>query len=278
VKIKYFSPLWGYEDEDFEHYCERLSAAGFDGMELNLAEDPAEAEKQITLLAENDLEYIAQHSGTRMADFETHERHYRASIERIAAFKPQLISAHTGRDFFTFEQNLRLIDIAAEIGDACNVPIVHETHRGRFPFSAALTFQYLEQRPGLRLTADFSHWCCVSESFLQDQKISVDAAIERADHIHARIGHDQGPQVNDPRAPEWKETVDLYLGWWERIIETHTAKGSAILTITTEFGPPPYAPVHLHTQKPISDQWELNLHILNLLKKKYAACEEQSSV
>jgi hypothetical protein len=26
----------------------------------------------------------------------------------------------------------------------------------------------------------------------------------------ARIGHDQGPQVNDPRAPEWKETVDLY--------------------------------------------------------------------
>lgn len=269
MEIKFFSPHWGYEAEDFESYCRRLAAAGFDGMELNLAEDRAEAEKQIHLLTANGLDYVAQHSNTRDADFEAHRAHYRASLERIAAFKPRLINCHTGRDWFTFEQNLQLIDIAAEIGKAFGIPVVHETHRGRFPFSAALTFQYLEHRPALRLTADFSHWCCVSESFLQDQTASVEAAINRADHIHARIGHDQGPQVNDPRAPEWLETVDLFITWWDRIVTAHTEKGSAELNITTEFGPWPYTPALPYTQEPVSSQWELNLHMLNLLKRRY---------
>jgi sugar phosphate isomerase/epimerase len=270
MEIKYFSPRWGYEDEDFGSYCVRLAEAGFDGMELNLAEDPDAAQRQIELLAANGLDYVAQHSGTRMADFETHRAHYRTSLKRIAAFKPQIINSHTGLDWFTFEKNLQLIDVAEEVSETYKVPIVHETHRGRFPFSAAVTFQYLEKRPNLRLTADFSHWCCVSESFLQDQGESVQAAIERAEHIHARIGHEQGPQVNDPRAPEWKETIDLYQGWWDQIIAVHAAKGSAVLTITTEFGPPPYTPVLPYTQKPVSDQWELNLYMLNFLKKNYA--------
>lgn len=268
MKIKFYSPQWGYEHEDFERYCTRLAAAGFDGMELNLAEDPALAEQQIKLLAANGLDYVAQHSNTRMADFETHQAHYRANLERIASFNPQCINSHTGLDWFTFEQNLQLIDVAQEISETFDVPVMHETHRGRFPYSAALTFQYLEKRPNLRLTADFSHWCCVSESFLQDQEKSVQAAIERADHIHARIGHDQGPQINDPRAPEWKETVDLYLKWWGQIIALHAAKGSEVLTITTEFGPAPYTPVLPYTQEPVSDQWEVNLHMLNVLKNK----------
>lgn len=269
MEIKFYSPQWGYQHEDFEHYCARLSEAGFDGMELGLAEDPGDAEKQIELLAANGLDYVAQHSHTQMADFGAHRTHYRASLERIAAFKPQLINCHTGRDWFSFDQNLELIDIASEISETFGISVVHETHRGRFPFSAALTQRYLKQRPGLRLTADFSHWCCVSESFLQDQIESVYAAIERSDHIHARIGHDQGPQVNEPRAPEWKETVDLYLEWWERIIAAHTAKGSAVLTITTEFGPPPYTPTLPFTQEPVAHQWELNLYMLGLLKKKF---------
>ncbi|HKL21118.1 MAG TPA: TIM barrel protein [Tichowtungia sp.] len=269
MDIKYFSPRWGYDDEDFSSYCVRLAEAGFDGMELNLAEDPAAAERQIETLSAHGLDYIAQHSGTRMPDFETHRTHYRASLERIAAFKPRLINAHTGRDWFADEQNLQLIDIAAEISETSNVPVVHETHRGRFSFSAALTFRYLKKRPGLRLASDFSHWCCVSESFLQDQEEAVQAAIERTDLIHARIGHDQGPQVNDPRAPEWKDALDLYLGWWDRVVACHEETGSAVLMITTEFGPPPYTPVAAYTQEPVSSQWELNLYMLRCLKARF---------
>ena len=269
MKVLFYSPLWGYESDDFGNYCERVAEAGYDGIELNLAVDQNETEEQFRILDSFGLDYLAQHSGTITADFEAHREHYQASLKRIATFKPRLINSHTGRDYFKFEQNLELIDIAAEITSDFGVPVVHETHRGRFPYAASLTNTYLEQRPGLRLTADFSHWCCVSESFLEHQSEFVCAAIKRADHIHSRIGHEQGPQVNDPRAPEWKDAVELYLGWWDRIVACKGAAGSDHLTVTTEFGPPPYTPTLPHTQESVADQWDLNVHMLKLLKQRY---------
>lgn len=271
MKLKFFSPHWGYEDLDFSAYCRKVADAGYDGIEMNLPEEANAVEHVLDVLENNGLELLAQHSGTQSTDFEEHLAHYRKSLERITAYKPQLLNSHTGRDFFTPEQNLQIIDAAAEISAASHVPIVHETHRGRFCYSAALTQTFLEARPGLRLTADFSHWCCVSESFLQGQEQFVETAIQHADHIHSRIGHDQGPQVNDPRAPEWQDAVNVFLGWWDRIVETHQSKGSSQLTITTEFGPWPYLPELPYTRQPISSQWNINLHMMELLRNRYGA-------
>ena len=269
MNIKYFTPHWGYENQDFETFCGKIAKAGFDGIEMNLPESQAQAQTVFQTLEDRGLELLAQHSSTQIINFDQHLAHYRASLERITAHKPQVLNCHTGRDFYSFEQNLQLIDTAAEIAKASGVPIIHETHRSRFPFHAALTFQYLEARPDLRLTADFSHWCCVSESLLQGQDKFVDAAISRADHIHSRIGHEQGPQVNDPRAPEWESTVDLFLGWWDRIVKGHRKKGSEQLTITAEFGPQPYTPALPYTQQPVASQWDINIHMMNLLKERY---------
>lgn len=269
MTIKFFTPHWGYEHLDFDQFCRRVADAGFDGIELNLSVHPDEADAQLDQLNAHGLEYIAQHSGTQTPDFELHRTHYRKNLERITAYKPQRLNSHTGRDFFTFEQNLELIDIAREIGTASGVPIVHETHRGRFPFHAPLTFQYLKARPNLRLTADFSHWCCVSESLLEDQEHFIDAAMEHSDHIHARVGHDQGPQINDPRAPENSPVVERFLGWWDRIVELHRAEGSEQLTITCEFGPWPYTQQLPLTRQPVSSQWDSNIYMMHLLQKRY---------
>ncbi|VGO19122.1 sugar phosphate isomerase/epimerase family protein [Pontiella sulfatireligans] len=269
MEIKFFTPHWGYEHRDFKTYCHDVAKAGFDGIELNLSTDPAETVVQLDLLKENGLEYVAQHSGTCAHDFEEHKAHYRENLERITALKPQKLNCHTGIDFFTFEQNLEIVDIALEVGASCGVPIVHETHRGRFPYHAALTFQYLEARTELRLTADFSHWCCVSESLLEGQEAFVDMAIERADHIHSRVGYDQGPQINDPRAPENAYIVERFLSWWDRIVEIHQAKDSETLTITTEFGPWPYTASLPLTQQAISSQWDINIYMMHLLRKRY---------
>jgi sugar phosphate isomerase/epimerase len=269
MRIKYFTPHWGYEHLDFHTFCRQVDEAGFDGIELNLSVAPDETEAQLDLIEEHGLEYVAQHSGTRDHDFEQHRKNYRESLERITAFKPQLLNCHTGIDFFTFEQNLELIDIALKIRAESGVPIVHETHRGRFPYHAALTFQYLESRPDLRLTADFSHWCCVSESLLEGQEDLVNAAIKRTDHIHSRVGHDQGPQINDPRAPEHSHIVERFIGWWDRIVEQHETKGSDQLTITCEFGPWPYTQCLPLTQQPIASQWDINIYMMKLLRNRY---------
>ena len=254
---------------EFGTFSERISSAGYDGVEMNLATDPAEKKQQLETLKSHGLELLAQHALTRCPDFEEHLEQYTNRVAEIAEENPLLINTHTGRDWFSFEQNQEIIAAAAQVSKDSGIPIVHETHRGRFSFCAATTYRFLEADPGLRLCADFSHWCTVSESFLSDQSHFVEAAIQRTYHIHARIGFDQGPQVNDPRAPEWQSAIQIFMGWWDKIVAYHEEKGSELLPITTEFGPAPYMPTLPLTQQPVASQWEVNLHMLDLLKKRY---------
>ena len=269
MKIKYFYPHWGSEQMEFGKFCEEVSSVGYDGVEMNLSTDPSEKKQQLETLKSQGLELLAQHALTRCPDFKEHLEQYTHRVAEIAEKNPLLINTHTGRDWFSFEQNQEIIAAAAQVSKDSGIPIIHETHRGRFSFCAETTHRFLEADPALRLCADFSHWCTVSESFLADQSHFVEAAIQRADMIHARIGFDQGPQVNDPRAPEWNNAVACFLGWWDQIVECHKTKGSEFLPITTEFGPAPYLPVAPYTQKPVASQWELNLYMLDLLKQRY---------
>jgi hypothetical protein len=61
----------------------------------------------------------------------------------------------------------------------------------------------------------------------------------RVERIHARIGHPQGPRVNDPRVPEWEDTVKAHFAWWDVVAER---KKGERMTVLTEFGPPGYLP------------------------------------
>ena len=126
----------------------------------------------------------------------------------------------------------------------------------------------LQKIPGLRITFDVSHWCNVSESLLADQQETVNLAIQRTDHIHARIGHPEGPQVNDPRAPEWEPAVKAHFSWWDAIVAIKKQQGE-LLTVLTEFGPPDYMPTLPYTRQPLADQWAINVHMMNLLRKRY---------
>ena len=54
---------------------------------------------------------------------------------------------------------------------------------------------------------------------MNDQEETVNLTLDRTDHIHARIGHPEGPQVNDPRAPEWDDAVKAHVAWWDKIVE-----------------------------------------------------------
>jgi hypothetical protein len=127
---------------------------------------------------------------------------------------------------------------------------------------------YFDNIPELRITLDVSHWCNVSESLLSNQAETLKIAIERTDHVHARIGHPEGPQVSDPRAPEWKETLDAHLAWWDKIAEIKKQKNEQ-LTILTEFGPPDYMPTEPYSRKPLANQWEINVYMKDLLRKRY---------
>jgi hypothetical protein len=182
--------------------------------------------------------------------------------------KPLYINCHSGRDYFTYEQNKSFIDFTIALSKKTGIKILHETHRSRIMYAAPAGRNYIDKIPDLRITFDVSHRCNVSESLLANQGETMKIALERTDHIHARIGHPEGPQVNDPRAPEWKEALDAHLAWWDKVVEMKKASGDT-LTILTEFGPADYMPTEPYSRKPLADQWGINVFMKDLLRKRY---------
>jgi hypothetical protein len=104
---------------------------------------------------------------------------------------------------------------------------------------------------------------------LSDQESTIALALEKAGHVHARIGHAEGPQVNDPRAPEWKNAVESHFAWWDKIVQRKRNSGS-IMTFLTEFGPLDYMPSLPYTRQPLANQDEINVHMLKTLRARYA--------
>lgn len=270
MEILVFAPHWGSSELAPEDFIARVVQAGFDGIEMSLPLDPAERGHWCAQIAGAGLQLIAQQWETVFhADFDEHRIALAAYLDNACAARPLLVNSHTGKDFYTLEQNLALIDLADQIGARHGVPVRHEIHRSRFSGHPMLTLPYLQARPGLALTADLSHWCCACESLLEDQPHTLAAVIPHVRHIHARVGHAQGPQVNDFRAPEWTAALEAHLGWWDRIVAARKAAGAARMTITPEFGPAPYTQALPYSGELVSDAWQLNLAMLALLRARY---------
>jgi sugar phosphate isomerase/epimerase len=262
-----FATNWGYQGS-WDEFCARISALGYNGAELWF---PAE-EKQRKEIFEAFGKYNLKMGflvGGWEKDPQKHFEQFRASVEGAASHNPVYINCHSGRDFFSFAQNKPFIELTTKIARASGVPIFHETHRGRILYSAPVARQYMETLPDLRVTFDVSHWCNVHESSLEDQPETLSMTLERVDHIHARIGHAEGPQVNDPRAPEWKDFVKAHFTWWDRVVERKKKEGK-LMTFLTEFGPVDYMPALPYTRQPLADQWEINKHMLDTLRARYS--------
>ena len=266
--IKFFCPRWGSENLPLEEFVKKVKNAGYDGIEMSLPFEKDEKEFILKTINDQDLLFIAQHWETATINFEAHKKEYRERITNLASANPVLINSQTGKDFFTFDQNAELIAMANEVANTYGVKLVHETHRGKFSFAAHVTAEFIKHLPDLRLCLDISHWCAVAESFLENQQGNVELAISRADHIHARVGYPCGPQIPDPRVPEWQEAVDIHLAWWQKIIERNKKEGKKQFTITAEFGPYPYMTILPFTQQAISSQWDINVYMMNVLREK----------
>ena len=270
MQILIFAPHWGSNELAPGVFIERVLAAGFDGIEMSLPLDPIQRNDWTTRIADAGLQLIAQQWETVFhPDFEQHRAALATYLSNACAARPLFVNSHTGKDFYTHEQNLALIALAADIGASHGVPVVHEIHRSRFSGHPMLLMPYLKVLPGLELTADLSHWCCACESLLEDQPHMLAATIPHVRHIHARVGHAQGPQVSDFRAPESAAALAAHLKWWDRIVAARKAAGAVRMTITPEFGPAPYTQALPYSGELVSDPWELNVAMLELLRARF---------
>ncbi len=268
MDIKYICPFWGQENKTAAAFVQMAVDAGYDGVEVNVPED-ADFNRELMREVQNKkMRFVAQ---LWMMPTDDAPKKYMRKLEkelmRRVEMNPSFINSHTGRDYYSFDDNCRILEKCQEITQKTGMPIVHETHRGRFAFSAKTTAKFLKKFPELALNADFSHWVLVSESFLDDQPKALEIAIDHAQYIHARVGHIQTPQVNHPLAPENEEYLLTFVEWWKSILAKARLQDKPEFFICPEFGPAPYMPALPFTNQPVSSQWEINKSMMNYLRK-----------
>jgi sugar phosphate isomerase/epimerase len=254
MKLIIFRHLWGVAG-GWEDLFPRFKRAGYHGIESALPPS-ADRKRFRGLLQKHGLEFIPQifSYGKTVAD---HLDSLREQIAAAKAFAPRFINAHSGQDAFSEDDSIRFFEVALQLEGQCGVAIAHETHRGRILYNPWVTSRLLTRFPELKLCCDLSHWVCVCERLPDDQIGIIRQCAEHCLHLHARVGYEQGPQVPDPRAPEYQRHLEAHEAWWRMIWEAQEQRGLRVSTLTPEFGPPAYQHTLPFTGVPVSNLEEI---------------------
>ncbi|MDX2284935.1 MAG: sugar phosphate isomerase/epimerase [Bacteroidia bacterium] len=273
MKLHVLCPHWGQESLPAAAFLGKALAEGYDGIEINLPPDPLfvrDLRRELAALRrERPWVLVSQCIVDPLPGegLDAFLRRVRGRLEEAASIGPDFINAHSGKDYFSFEDNCRCLDLCRQAAEESGIRVVHETHRGRFSFHAPALLPYLARDPGLELAADYSHFCVVSESLLEGQEDVLAQIAPRVAHLHARVGCAQAPQVADPFAPEWEGHLQRFGQWWQALVRMQAEAGKAAVTLTPECGPAPYMPALPFTRQPIGDAWAINARMMRHLRE-----------
>jgi hypothetical protein len=270
-----FLSLWGFSG-DLSDAITRAKDQGFDGLEVNLGH-PTIAQTDVLVLQEAlqqaDLQLIVElvTGGDYVPDlarpWHEHASELDNQLREAEALKPQRITVIAGSDSWSDDTQDHFLETVLDRLEPCSCPVSLETHRSRSLFNPWRIADLLERHPRLRLTADISHWCAVSERIMTPELEPIAAIADRVDHIHARVGHAQGPSVGHPFAPEWAAELEAHRRCWQLFVKQQRARGQGVTTITPEFGPDGYLPRLPFTAMPVADLEAINAAMAQWLRQ-----------
>ena len=270
-----FLSLWGFTG-DLDTAIARAQSLGFDGLELNLRH-PAIAQTSASVLQSQlqrcELQLIVElvSGGDYVPDlarpWQQHAAELDSQLSEAEALNPLRISVIAGSDCWSDEEQDCFFETLLDRIARCSCPVSLETHRSRSLFNPWSIPRLLARHPRLRLTADISHWCAVSERLMTPELEPITAMADRVDHIHARVGHAQGPSVSHPFAPEWAAELEAHRRCWQLFVQQQRARGHGVTTITPEFGPDGYLPRLPFTAMPVADLEAINTAMAQWLRQ-----------
>jgi len=265
MQLQLVRSLWGVE-LPLEQSLPKFKDQGYGAIETGLGNDALPA-----LLKQHGLEFVAMAftGGETVAD---HVKSFRAQLEMAVKAGAKQLPVHSGSDAWAMSDCETFYTEIVAIEKDSAIPVGHETHRGRVFFNPWITRDLLLKFPSLRLCVDFSHWVCVAERLSWDDASGsiLRLCADRTLHIHTRVGYEEGPQVPDPSAPEYKKHVDTHLDWWTTIFKNQKARGVKTVTVTPEFGPPGYMHTLPHTNVPVANLWNVCNWIAKRVKERFA--------
>lgn len=256
LKLLLVRHLWGVDMScGLSFYAGSWRHTGYKALEVPLAGIP-DRDRFRELRKQEEWEWVPQVFTNLFVPSGTVREHLdslRQQVEECLDEKPLFINCHSGSDTWSLAEAEEFFGAAVQMEKQWGIALAHETHRSRYFSNPWNTREVLHRNPDVKLTCDFSHWVCVAERLLPDCDDILDLCASRALHVHARVGYEEGPQVPDPRAPEWKQHLEAHENWWSRIWTAQRAKGYQISTLTPEFGPVPYLQALPYTQQPVAD-------------------------
>ncbi|GAB3263382.1 hypothetical protein GCM10027347_29850 [Larkinella harenae] len=274
MPLRFFCPRWGFEHVPWPTFLRRVKEAGYDGIEWYPYGETADVGQVAQWLDEYELDLtIVMTVRNAPADFNAYLTvlsEQLADLATVGGKRLLHLSAQTGREYFSSDQVEDCLAICEIVSTRTGIPIYQETHRNKWTYAAHVVAPFLKKYASLPLTLDISHWFCVSESYLEDQAETVELAVRQARHLHARVGHTQGPQVWDPAADEYAEALQAHLAVWDRYVALRREQRAAAITITPEFGPPPYMVKGHKTVPDDEHQFTLNRWMKDFLTQRYS--------
>lgn len=250
------------------------AADGFDGVSFALI--ALESDPGIGTL--QDLGSLCEASGLGLVtmvmtdgdDAAAHLASLQRELGRVEGLPLRHVVVHSGADHFDREAARRFFAGALDIEKAFGVPLAHETHRTRILYNPWTTAAVVDEFPELHLAVDLSHWVVVSERLIGDSEGIIRRVADQTIHIDARVGYEEGPQVPDPRAPEWELHLRTFERWWEIIWERQDRAGASSSLVVPEYGPPPYQQTLPYTATPTTDLWDVCNWAADRLRRRFA--------
>lgn len=256
MKLTLVRHLWGVDQKPgLDHYLPRWRETGYGALEVSwrfIAHQPA----FLKFLKRNQLGWVAQaytNNFTPGGSVREHLKSLQEQVHECLQHQPLFFNFHSGSDAWSLTEAEDFYGAALEFEKQIGAAISHETHRQRCFGNPWTTRDLLKKFPALKLTCDFSHWVCVAERLLPDCGDIIQLAAQHCHHLHARVGYEEGPQVSDPRAPEWAGHVAAHEKWWDAIWASQKKRGVKNSFLTPEFGPALYLPTLPYTQTPVAD-------------------------
>jgi sugar phosphate isomerase/epimerase len=272
MELQLFQAMWAMEQLPWmsstpwtiEERVERIADAGFAGLAISFSEREL-ALRVCAPAIERGLRVIPLAFPTTVDEL----RPVLDLVSEIGHAQVDHVNLQPNVRPFTVEECLPLLQGWTQLAADADVQMYVETHRGRMTTDLLFTLQLLDAMPSLRLTADLSHYVVGRELAWPVDDVShaqIRRVLEYAHAYHGRVATREQVQIQIgfPQHAQW---VELFAGWWRDGFRhfRSTAPDNAVLTFTTELGPPWYAITGADGAE-LSDRWQEALALAELAR------------
>ena len=272
-RLKVYTSLWAMMPHDtsgvilsYEEICEKVDAAGYDGMALDLgAGDIAQAREVEPIMARHGLTPL-------MVAFPKTMESLREVLVMSKDFGAPFVDIIGQVMPISVDGMIPVIRRWMDMADDVGIPVQFETHRNCITNDLFTTLSLLDAIPEMRLCADLSHYVVDREFKLplqHHEQMMISRILDRADSFQGRVASRQQIQLqlDFPQHQKW---VHLFQSWWRegfrRWLDQHQDGDCVFLC---ELGPPEYAMTDGNGVE-MSDRWQEALTIKSWVEEIWA--------